>query len=64
MDITWEDVPSKQHPIANQEGLIKCKVFAEPKPDINWYREGVLYKPGKTKRTMFLTLCKHNHYKT
>lgn len=40
MAITWEDAPSEQNPIINSNYKIRCKVYANPSPIVDWLRNG------------------------
>jgi len=35
-DITFDDVPSPQHPKIHTNALIRCKVSGEPMPEVTW----------------------------
>lgn len=44
--ITWEDAPEEQFPIQNRDFKVKCKVTAQPAPQVDWMRNGEIIQTG------------------
>ena len=39
-DITFDDAPNPQNPAIHQDWVIKCRVSAEPTPEVSWRYNG------------------------
>nr|CAD7417124.1 unnamed protein product [Timema cristinae] len=44
--VTWLDAPEEQYPILNSDYKVRCKVMANPPPNIDWQKNSELITPG------------------
>lgn len=44
--ITWEDAPEEQFPILHKDFKVRCKVTAQPAPQVDWMRNGEIISTG------------------
>ena len=46
VSITWEDAPEEQFPILHKDFKVRCKVTAQPAPQVDWMRNGEIISTG------------------
>jgi len=57
-DITYDAVPSPQHPTQYEDGLIECRVSGQPIPTVSWRYRGQRIHTGMLLHNYFLQLAR------